>query len=160
MKPTQTIPFLGFIENSLKMLLQSQGNIKFLSTLQMAPLHFRAIQRDLIQVVSPQGDKVNYKKGISQSEGAIKDLLWWTQGHVQTANGRVIIPPKVDSVIFLDASKIGCGAHLLESSIGGRWKEVEALGHVNYLELEPAFPALRAFLPLIKGNHVQFGMDN
>ena len=64
-----------------------------LPALQMAPLHFRAIQRDLIQVISHQGDKVNYKKTISLSEGAIKDLLWWTQGPAQ-ANGRVIIPPK------------------------------------------------------------------
>ena len=130
-----------------------------LPALQMAPLHFRAIQRDLIQVISPQGDKINYKKTISLSEGAIKDLLWWTQGPAQ-ANGRVIIPQKVDSVIFSDASKIGWRAHILEISKGGRWKELEALGHINYLELEAAYLALRAFLPLIKGNHVQFGLDN
>ena len=67
---------------------------------------FRAIQRDLIQVISAQGDRVNYKKAVSLSEGTIKDLLWLTQCPAQ-ANGRVIIPPKVDSVIFSDASKIG-----------------------------------------------------
>ena len=125
----------------------------------MASLHFRAIQRDLIQVISRQGDKVNYKKAVSLSEDAIKDLLWWTQGPAQ-ANGRVIIPPKVDSVIFSDASKIGWGAHLLQVSIGGRWKELEALDHINYLELKAAYLALRAFLPLIRGNHVQFGLHN
>ena len=65
----------------------------------------------------------------------------------------------MDSVIFLDASTIGWGAHLLEISIG-RWKKLEALDHINYLELEAAFLALRAFLPLIKGSHVQFGLDN
>ena len=113
----------------------------------------------MIRVISPQGDKVNYKKTISLSEGAIKDLLWWTQGPAQ-ANGRLIIPPKVDSVIFSDSSKIGWGAHLLEISIGGRWKGIEALDHINYLELETAYLALRAFLPLIKGSHVQFGLDN
>ena len=31
---------------------------------------------------------------------------------------------------------------------------------LNYLELEAAFLALRAFLPLIKGSHIQFGLDN
>ena len=102
---------------------------------------------------------MNNKKTISLSEGAIKHLLWWTQGPAQ-ANGRVIIPPKVDSVIFSDASNIEWGAHLLEISIGGRWKELEALDHINYLELEAAFLALRAFCLLIKGSHVQFGMDN
>ena len=105
-----------------------------LPALQMASLHFKAIQGDLIQVISPQGHRVNYKKTVSLSEGAIKDLLQWTQGPAQ-ANGRVIIPTKVDSVIFSDASKIGWGAHLLEISIGGRWKELEALNHINYLEL-------------------------
>ena len=52
------------------------------------------------------------------------------------ANGRAIIPPKVDSVIFSDVSKIGWGAHLLEFSIGGCCKELEALDHINYLELK------------------------
>ena len=125
----------------------------------MAPLHFRAIQRDLIQVISLQGGRINYKKTISLYEGAIKDLLWWTQGHAQ-ANGRVIIPPKVDPVIFSDASKVGWGAHLLEINTGGRWKELEALNHINYLELEAEFQALRAFLSLIKGSHVQFDLGN
>ena len=188
MKPTQTILFLGFIVNLIKMLLllpeeklqklkssalsllenvpTAREVLSFLCqcqavlpALQMAPLHFRAIQRDLIQVISPQGDKVNCKKTISLSEGAVKDLLWWTQGPAQ-ANGRVIIPPKFDSVIFSDASKIRWGAHLLEISIGRCWKELEALNHINYLELEAAYLALRAFLPLIKGNHVQFDLDN
>ena len=181
-------PFLGFIVNSIKMLLllpeeklqrlkssvlsllenvpTAREILSFLGqyqaalpALQMAPLCFRAIQRDLNQVISPQGDMVNYKKTVSLSKGTIKDLLWWTQGPAQ-ANGRVIIPPRVDSVIFADASTIGWGAHLLEISIGGRWKELEDLNHIIYLELEAAFLVLRAFLPLIKGSHVQFGLDN
>ena len=148
LKPTQTILFLGFIVNSIKMLLllpeeklqklrssalsllknvpTAREVLSFLGqcqtvlpALQMAPIHFRAIQRDLIQVISCQGDKVNYKKTISLLEDAIKNLLWWTQDPAQ-ANGRVIIPPKVDSVIFSDASKIRWGAHLLQISIGGR----------------------------------------
>ena len=106
----------------------SQRNVKFLRSVpgssasfaDGSPL-FQGYSENLIQVISPQGDKVNYIKAISLSEGAIKDLHWWTQGPAQ-ANGRVIIPPKVDSVIFLDASKIGWGAHLLEFSIGGCWK--------------------------------------
>ena len=42
-----------------------------------SPSHFRDIQRDLIQVISPQRDKVNYKKTINLSK--VKDLLWWIQ---------------------------------------------------------------------------------
>ena len=105
LKPTQTILFLGFIVNSIKMLLllpeeklrklkssalsllenvpTAREILSFLGqcqaalpALQMALLHFRAIQGDLIQVISPQRDKVNYGKTISLSEGAIKDLFW------------------------------------------------------------------------------------
>ena len=49
---------------------------------------------------------------------------------------------------------------LIEICIGGRWKELEALDQINYLELEAAFLALSVFLPLIKGNHVECGLDN
>ena len=38
--------------------------------------------------------------------------------------------------------------------------DLEALNHINYLELKATFLALRAFLPLIKGSHVRFGLDN
>ena len=44
----------------------------------------------------------------------------------------------------------------MEISIGGHWNELEALDQINYLELEAAFLALRVFLPLIKGSHVQW----
>ena len=98
----------------------------------MAPLHFKAIQRDLIHVISPQRNKVNCKRMLSPTEDAIEDLHWWTLGPAQ-ANGRVIIPPNVDSVIFSDALKIGWGAYLRELSIRGRWKELEALDYLNYL---------------------------
>ena len=42
----------------------------------------------------------------------------------------------------------------------GRWKELEALDQINYLELEAAFLAVRVFLPLIKGSHVQCILGN
>ena len=183
LEPTQTIPFLCFIVNSLEMLLllpeeklqklklstlSLPGNMptaskiliflgqcqEALPALEMAPFHFRAIQKDLIQVIYPQGDKV--QKGY-------KSVRRCNQGSTLVdaeAKDRLIIPPKVDSVIFLDASKIGWGAQLQELSIRVRWKELEVLDHINYLDLEAAFLALRAFSPLIKGNHIQLGLDN
>ena len=98
LKPTQTIPLLGFIVNSIKMLhllpeeklqrLKSSALsllenvptareiLSFLGqcqaalpALQMAPFHFRAIQRDLIQVISPQGNRVNFKKNCKSIRG-------------------------------------------------------------------------------------------
>ena len=124
LKPTQTIPFLGFIVNLLKMLLPlpeeklqklkssalsllenvptAREVLSFLGqyqaalpALQMAPLHFRAIQRDLIQVISPQGDKVNYKTAISLSEGAIKIYFGGLKAlHKQTA-GRLFLQKSI-----------------------------------------------------------------
>ena len=163
-RKTAKIKVICFI--SSRKCAHSQRNFKFLGSVPGSSASF-ADGSPSLQGNSERLDSGNFstrrqsklRKTVSLSEGGIKDLLWWTQGPAQ-ANGKVIIPPKVDSVIFSDASKIEWGAHLLEISIGGRWKELEALNHINYLELEAAFLALRAFLPLIKGSHVQFGLHN
>ena len=90
----------------------SQRNFNFLGSVPGSSASF-ADGSPPLQGYSERLDSGNFstrregklQKTISLSEGAIKDLLWWTQGPAQ-ANGRVIIPPKVDSVIFSDASKI------------------------------------------------------
>ena len=52
-------------------------------------------------------------------------------------------------------------AHLNLAKIGGRWNWEEKLkSHINWLELKAAFLALQAFLPQLKHQHVQIGIDN
>ena len=53
------------------------------------------------------------------------------------------------------------GAHLNLAKIGGRWNWEEKLkSHINWLELKAAFLTLQAFLPQLKHQHVQIGIDN
>ena len=53
------------------------------------------------------------------------------------------------------------GAHLNLAKIGGRWNwEEKVKSHTNWLELKAAFLALQAFLPQLKHQHVQIGIDS
>ena len=57
-------------------------------------------------------------------------------------------------------SKEGWGAHLGPSEIGGRWCLEERIQHINVLELQVVFLAIKALLPKIDKQHVQFAIDN
>ena len=53
------------------------------------------------------------------------------------------------------------GAHLNLAKIGGRWNlEEKVKSHINWLELKAAFLALQAFLPQLKHQQVQIGINN
>ena len=85
--------------------------------------------------------------------------LWWTQGPAQ-ANDRAVIPPKVDLVIFSNAPKIGWGAHLLEFSNRRSLEKARSPRPYKLLGAGGSISASQSFCHLIKGNHVQFGLDN
>ena len=94
------------------------------------------------------------------SPEAKKELEWW-RDHFKMNNGRSILPLEEQETIFTDASKQGWGAHLNLEKIGGRWIWEEKVDtHINILELKAAFFALQAFLPQLKQQHIQFGIEN
>ena len=101
-----------------------------------------------------------YRSVVCLSPDAKKELEWW-RDNVKMNNGKSILPPEEQGTIFSDASKQGWGAHLNLAKIGGRWNWEEKLkSHINWLELKAAFLALQAFLPQLKHQHVQIGIDN
>ena len=101
-----------------------------------------------------------YRSVVCLSPEAKEELEWW-RDYVKMNNGKSILPPEEQDTIFSDASKQGWGAHLNLAKIGGRWNWEEKLkSHVNWLELKAAFLALQAFLPQLKHQHVQIGIDN
>ena len=63
-------------------------------------------------------------------------------------------------IIQSDASKKGWGAVFQGQEIGGRWTTYEASRHINILELEAAFFALKSFGDKITGAHIQLQIDN
>ena len=64
------------------------------------PLHVRAIQRDLIKIIAPLGPDASF----ALSQKAINDLHWWIDS-AHLNNGRNIIIPPVDTMIFVMPQK-------------------------------------------------------
>ena len=58
-------------------------------------------------------------------------------------------------IVQSDASKKGSGAVFEGQEIGGRWTASESSRHMNFLELEAAFFALKSFGDKITGAHIQ-----
>ena len=71
-----------------------------------------------------------------------------------------ISPPIPVMTLFSDASTLGWGAHLLSLTASGMWSEEQRSWHINRLELEAVFLALRQFLPTVRGKAVLIATDN
>ena len=111
------------------------------------------------KAIAPQGSHASYKIRVTLSQKAISVLQWWIDS-AHLNNGRGIIPPPVDTMIFCNASKIGWGTHL--DSIPIRedgWKKRPVPASV-FLELKTAFLAFQVLVPSVKGPHICFGIDN
>ena len=128
-------------------------------TILETPLHIRALQMDLINAIAPLGPHASYKIKATLSQEAINDLQWWIDS-AHLNNGRDIIPPPENTMIFCNASKIGWGVHLDSILIGARWFKKKASFHMNFLEIKAAFLAFQALVPSVKGSHICFGIDN
>ncbi|CAL9686954.1 unnamed protein product [Knipowitschia caucasica] len=62
--------------------------------------------------------------------------------------------------ITTDASLRGWGATLEGRIVNGKWSSQMQMCHINFLELQAVWLALRHFLPLIRGQHVLVATDN
>ena len=96
--PTASHFFLGLCQSTMPTIIKT-------------PLHIRAIKKNLIKAIAPQGPNASYKIRVTLSQEAVNDLQWWIDS-VHLNNRRDIIPPPVDTMIFCDSSKIGWVAHL------------------------------------------------
>ena len=48
----------------------------------------------------------------------------------------------------------------MDESIGGRWTPTEAAVHINILQLQAAFFALKSFTSEVNDTHIQLQVDN
>ena len=76
-----------------------------------------------------------------------------------------VAPPSLKMVaggkqVLLDASKEGWGAHLNERTARGTWSVPESKLHINHLELNAVFLALKEFQDLCSNNIVLVATDN
>ena len=110
----------------------------------VAPLHYRALQRQQALLLHRLGWKP--KSQISLSQPSLQDLTWWASPMPHSHNSQDITPPPFDLTIRTDASLRGWGATCGGRTTGGHWNLEEAKQHINCLELKAAILALKSFL--------------
>ena len=86
-------------------------------------------------------------------------LKWWLEED-NVLTGQPLHPLKHALHIFTDASKEGWGAHLNEHTARGDWSLPETKLHMNYLELNAVFLALKGFQDLCSNNTVLIATGN
>ena len=95
------------------------------------PLHYRNLERDKTSAL--RKNHGNYLGKLELSPKCAIDINWWIDNidcaYKEVSHGN----PNV--IITTDASKKGWGAVYNNQSIGGQWTQLEAIYHINYLEM-------------------------
>lgn len=184
--PTQELKFLGFILNSRTMLISlTQERVlslreaitnllamkhptirnlaKVIGKLVAAfpgcmygPLHYRSMEHE--KSIALHKAKGDFDAPIQLSDQVKIELDWWVQ-NIATANNP-IVHAHPDIVVESDASHLGWGAVCNGQSAGGRWTTIETQQHINFLEMQAAFFAIRIFCNDFKNKHVRIMIDN
>ena len=119
-------------------------------------LFYRSIELCKSEALRAHGD---FDGAAILSSQAISDLHWVLQ-NLSQLNGCYFGSRPIDVIIECDASLIGWGAFSEGQPAQGRWSDLEASNHINYLELLAAFNALRAFVSSRQSIHVRLKIDN
>ena len=184
--PTCRLVFLGFVLDSVNMTVEptKEKKEKIISTCsvfmtnkpitirqvaeligvlvsnfpgaQYGPLHYRDLEREKYSALLC--NKGDFTAVMQLSSEALLEVQWWIN-NAQSLK-RNIIHDNPDIVIQSDASNLGWGAVYGQAKAGGRWTAKEAECHINVLELQAAFFALKCFCSSLTARHVQIQIDN
>ena len=184
--PLQEIQFLGFLINSVEMLIMLPSEKitrivgkcqklvtkkvttvrklaellgRMTSSLQAiapAPLHYRHLQMTQIQGLLQSR---SYQAKVTLTPDCLQELRWWIS-QMKNWNGKAIVSSGPDLIISSDASKRGWGAALGSQRIQGQWTVEERGLHINVLELKGGLFALRTLAQDLRKVHVHLKMDN
>ena len=124
----------------------------------MGPLHYRGLEQDKITALKL--NKGSYDAHMRVSNEGMDDINWWLENVDYVY--KTIWQDVPDMEIFSDASLKGWGAKLTNTgiSIGGRWTPEEARQHINVLEMQAGFFALKSFCKDLRDTRVLLRMDN
>ena len=86
-------------------------------------------------------------------------LEWWTQPS-NVCVGVCLREPAVDLEMFVDASRQGWGAHLLNQTTSGLWEPLHQEWHINSLEMEAVILAISHWAPQLQGKRLLVASDN
>ncbi|KXJ09019.1 Transposon Tf2-6 polyprotein [Exaiptasia diaphana] len=184
--PSQKLTFLGFIIDSINMIVSPtpekiEKTVKACEQLlrkktpcildlarvigliislfpgaEYGPLHYRVLEND--KTTALKNNSGNFSASMKISVEAMNELRWWIM-HAQQAK-KCISYPTPTLLLQSDASKKGWGAVLNGRKIGGRWTPSEACKHINILELQAALFGLKSFAEDYKQTHIQLQLDN
>ena len=186
--PTQTLEFLGFVLDSIRMIVtltskkvdkilqlyekfshpNKQFSIRevasFLGTLvsSFPGVQFGPLHYRQIEVDKERNLKLNqgnFDALMSLSSDSLGEVCWWFS-NIQSASKK-IHQPSPDVVIYTDASKTGWGAQI-EQGINtcGIWSKSESTRHINYLELLAVDLALSSLFNNRSDIHIRVMSDN
>ena len=184
--PTQQLVFLGFILDSLLMVVRLTPEkaqklreaclklyAKDMCTIQtaaelvglmvasfpgveMAPLFYRRLE--MAKTAALQASYYNFNATMELSSAIKTDLKWWIDNVCQAK--KHISHGKPVLQIWSDASNLGWGAKCDLETVGGRWSTAEQEEHINFKELLAGFFAVKSFCVDRRNIHVRLNMDN
>ena len=183
--PVQIIDYIGFTLNSKemtikltekrcknirnlgrKLLKKSKCSIRRLSSfighlvsseaaIPLAPLYYKHLE--ILKNEMLKRHKGNYNAFMTLREQYKIDIEWWVNIIHKQINK--INTPNVTHHLYVDASMIGWGAVLGESSTHGHWDQNE-VDHINILELKSILLALKSLCKDLHGSHIRIHTDN
>lgn len=184
--PSQTVKFLGFILDSVKMriylppdkrekiislcnslLIEKFHSIRYIAkvigvlvsslpAVQYGALFYRYLEHD--KIIALRKSFGNFDSKMNLSLDSKSELQWWLDNALIC-----YMPIKIPSfslLITTDASKLGWGAVFEGQSTGGHWNSEEIDLHINELEMKAINFALKSFLNNIKNIHIRIRSDN
>lgn len=95
------------------------------------------------------------------TSSSVAELTSWIENMPHSS--RDITHPTPCMIIQTDASSLGWvggGAVYGDQEVGRRWTTLESTSHINILELQAAFFALKSFCKETTKGHVQLQIDN
>ena len=185
-EPTQVIEYLGFILNSIRMIviLNQRKTIELIQLcqeildksvytiqkiaeltgkmvaampgVQYANIYYRMIDNDKIAALKQ--NRGNFEAHMTLSQQSKQDLKWWI-ANLPTAY-KPIKTQKVDMILKTDASDIGWGGVRNNNKTSGIFNENEMKLHINHKELLAVLFSLQCLCALEKNCHIQIMADN
>ena len=148
--------------------LSSSVSVRFLSSILgsleffrwgflYAPLHYRALQRDVIRFLA-RG--LSYSSLVCVSKDARVDLQWWVDCGSELPP-KSLSPFSADMTLVSDASLSGWGAWSSHGeTVFGGWSDVESDEHINVLELRAVIFAFQCLFRLTYNSSILVRSDN
>ena len=184
--PSQVLTFLGFVLNSVTMIVQhTKSRKQKLKTacltlvnketctiqsvaevigvivssfpgVEHGPLNYRSLERDKSHAL--RENKSNFGSSMTLSPSSRAELNWW----ISNVNTSLKLISHDEPVFHIqtDASALGWGGLRGVQRTGGRWTQQEASHHINYLELLAVFLTIKALCGNCANLHIRVQCDN